>query len=98
MSETSASAVNDNLSAMLTNMTIVQLKKELKKQSLKTTGAKNELILRLEKVMQVERARSELQLSNNGEDDDARILRNVRRTMTKVMELQATTMAMTTRN
>lgn len=69
MAEASASAVNDDLNAMLADMTLVQLKKELKKRSLKTTGAKNELILRLEKVMQVERARGELQRGNNDKDD-----------------------------
>lgn len=70
MAEVSVSGINDDLSAMLATMTLVQLKKRLKKRGLKTTGSKNELILKLEKVMQVERARGELRRGGDDEDDD----------------------------
>jgi len=54
MAEAGNSTVNDDLNAKLADMTMVQLKDKLKKRKLKTTGAKNELILRLSKIMQIE--------------------------------------------
>jgi len=45
----------DDLNAKLAEMTMVQLRDELKKRRLKTTGLKNELILRLAAIMNVER-------------------------------------------
>lgn len=47
--------MDDDLNAKLAEMTMVQLKEELKKRRLKTTGLKNELILRLSTIMSVER-------------------------------------------
>lgn len=46
--------MDDDLNTKLAEMTMVQLK-ELKKRRLKTTGLKNELILRLLAIMSVER-------------------------------------------
>lgn len=61
MAETSVSTVNSDFSAMLTNMTLVKLKKELKKQNLKMAGSRNELILKLLEVMQTKREHGEPQ-------------------------------------
>lgn len=47
--------MDDDLNTKLAEMTMVQLKEELKKRRLKTTGLKNELILRLLAIMSVER-------------------------------------------
>jgi len=45
----------DDLNAKLAEMTMVQLRDELRKRRLKTTGLKNEFILRLVAIMNVER-------------------------------------------
>lgn len=45
----------DELNIKLANMTMVQLKQELRKRKLKTVGLKNELILKLFSFMQLER-------------------------------------------
>lgn len=47
--------MDDDLNTKLAEMTMVQLKEELKKRRLKTTGLKNKLILRLLAIMSVER-------------------------------------------
>ncbi|KMQ86273.1 sap domain containing [Lasius niger] len=59
MTEPGTSAVNDDLSAKLADMTTVQLKQELRKRKLKTAGLKGELVLRLLPFMQLEREHSE---------------------------------------
>lgn len=69
------SVVNDDLSTMLSKMTLVRLKKELKKRNLRTTGVKNELVLRLLEVMQTERENntvvsSEISEYENSHDED----------------------------
>lgn len=73
MAEANANAVNDDLSTMLSKMTLIRLKKELKKRNLRTTGVKNELILRLLKVMQVEHGQGEFrgyESTQSGDDEE----------------------------
>lgn len=60
----------DDLTTKLTNMTMVQLKEELKKRKLKTVEPKNELILRLLPFIQLEREHGE------AERDDVQDKRN----------------------
>ncbi|XP_067214172.1 SAFB-like transcription modulator [Linepithema humile] len=74
MAEPGSSAINDDLNAKLADMTTVQLKDELKRRKLKTTGLKNELILRLSAIMQIERDHGELEqhgnIKNKNDDED----------------------------
>ncbi|KYN27494.1 hypothetical protein ALC57_03114 [Trachymyrmex cornetzi] len=71
MTEPGTSATNDELKTKLTNMTMVELKQELRKRKLKTTGLKNELILRLLPFKQLEFEHGETDDDDiNGEDDD----------------------------
>lgn len=69
--EPGVSATNDELKAKLTDMTTVQLKGELTKRWLKTTGLKNELVLRLLPFMQLESEHGEAgRCDDGGKDDD----------------------------
>lgn len=71
MAEPGASAASiDDLTTKLTNLTMVQLKEELKRRKLKTAGPKNELVLRLLPFMQLEREHGE------AERDDVQDERN----------------------
>lgn len=63
-------AENDNLNAQLTDMTTIQLKQELKKRKLKTTGLKSELIQRLLPFMQLEREQGETEPHDDDEDEN----------------------------
>ncbi|EFN86065.1 hypothetical protein EAI_07947 [Harpegnathos saltator] len=75
MTEPGASALVDDLSTKLADMTTVQLKQELKKRKLKTAGLKNELVLRLLPFMQLEREHGETErdnVQNKHDDNDAR--------------------------
>jgi len=63
--EPNINIVNDDISAKLTNMTMIQLKNELKKWGFRRIGLKNELILRITAIVQLERELDKLEYYNN---------------------------------
>lgn len=73
MAEPGVSATSiDDITTKLTNLTMVQLKEELKRRKLKTAGPKNELVLRLLPFIQLEHEHGE------AERDDVQDERNTK--------------------
>ncbi|KYN01669.1 hypothetical protein ALC62_07498 [Cyphomyrmex costatus] len=70
MAEPDTSTMDNELSAKLAEMTMVRLKEELKQRKLKTTGLKNELILRLSAIMNLEREHGDLERHIDAKDED----------------------------
>lgn len=70
MEQEDSRTVNDDLSKRLANMTLVQ-KQKLKKRNLKTSGSKNELVLRLMYSMQGEHENGVVESSGRSEGEDS---------------------------
>ncbi|XP_011149812.1 uncharacterized protein LOC105189424 [Harpegnathos saltator] len=76
MAQADSDMVNDDLSEVLANMTLVHLKQKLKQRRLKTSRSKNELISRFVRAMRIERGmvgsseRSKDSGSHDDESDD----------------------------
>lgn len=69
-SGSNTNVTENNLKTNLSNMTMVQLKEELKRRRLKTMGLKNELILRLLPFMQLEREHGQAEQHDDQKQDD----------------------------
>ncbi|KYN11094.1 hypothetical protein ALC57_16753 [Trachymyrmex cornetzi] len=70
MAQGGTNTIDDELSAKLAEMTVVQLKEELQQRKLKTTGLKDELISRLMAIMSFEHEHGDPERRTDVKDED----------------------------